>query len=429
MSESHLSELLWSAPVPGAERAQERAVDASRALAAARPATPVAGAPRRWRERRGLRIVALAGAGAIAIVAALAVFRGASPETEGTSFGSFAAIASAQPEAEFQHIEWDAVMRHSWPPHYAQGDEYPDVIEREDHVSLWVGEDQRYERGTHEEGGGGPNEVEYLFDRESGLSCFPNSMRLPFSIQYESGERFRYEGGSKEGASCGPDAFAQQLWTDLDLPTEPAALRQALEEEIRKPTERVRSLESGDDRGSGVTPVPNKEPVGTLPVPLSEAIEIDRLALVPELGLGPWDSHGLPLTQQLFSRALTYLVDPRSSPELRAALFQVLADLEGAVLETGRTDSLGREAALVTFTPPRTEGSEGATIREDVYLDPETSHVLEITTLVESERGVSADERVWGSYVETFPAREAVNSLPVEAQPLLDELDRTRAEG
>jgi hypothetical protein len=166
-----------------------------------------------------------------------------------------------------------------------------------------------------------------------------------------------------------------------------------------------------------------------LPVAVSEGIDGDRLEIVSELGLGPYSPDQMPLSQQLFSRALTYLINPSSSPELRAALFQFLADLDGVVLTTGQTDSLGREAAVVTYEPPRTEDNEEATIRESLYLDPETSQVLETTVRVESEEGAPADQRVWGSYVETFTEREAADSLPPEAQPLLDELNRARGEG
>jgi len=432
MSDDRLSDLLRSAPVPDAERALKRTVDTCRARVVAPGAAPVVGMPRRWTGRRGVRIVALAGAGALATLVALAGLRGASSETEGTSFGSFAAIASTQPDAKFQHVEWEALTRHSWPPHYAQGEQYPDVIEQEDRVSLWVGDDQRYERGTHDEGRGPATEVDYLSDRESGLTCFPNSMRIPFEIVYESGERYSYDGGDGKGASCTPDSFLSHgMWTEPELPTDPAALREALEDEIRNPAELLRQRGERDDRGRGADRegAPDAEPMGPLPVPLSQAIEIDRLAVIAELGLGPWSSRESPLGQQLYSRVITYLVNPRSSPELRAALFEVLADLEGAVLKTEQTDSLGREAALVTYTPPRTEDNEGATIREDLYLDPETSQVLEIAILVESESGAGADKRVWGSYVETFTAREPADSLPPEAEPLQNELEQTRAEG
>ena len=432
MNEDRLNDLLRSAPVPDGERALVRTVDACRARAATRVTAPVVGAPRLSPRRRAVRIVALAGAGALVAIGALAVLRGASSETEGTSFGSFAAIASTQPEAEFQHVEWEALTRHSWPPHYAQGERYPDVIEQEDRVSLWIGDDQRYERGTHDVGRGPATEVDYLSDRESGLTCFPNSMRIPFEIAYESGERYSYDGGDDKGASCIPDSFLSHgMWTEPELPTDPAALRETLEDEIRNPAELLRQRGERDDRGRGADSegAPDAEPVGPLPVPLSQAIEIDRWAVIPELGLGPWSSRALPLGQQLYSRVITYLLNPRSSPELRAALFEVLADLEGAVLKTEQTDSLGREAALVTYTPPPTEDNEGATIREDLYLDPETSQVLEIAVLVESERGAAADKRVWGSYVEAFTVREPADSLPPEAEPLLDELERTRAEG
>lgn len=432
MNDERLSDLLRSAPVPAAERALKRTVDACRARAAARASATVAGAPRLLPRRRAVRMVTLAGAGAVLVVGALAVLRGASSETEGTSFGSFAAIASAQPEAEFQHIEWEALTRHSWPPHYVQGEQHPDVVEQSDRISLWVGDDQRYERGTHDEGRGRAVEVEYLFDRRSGLTCFPNSMRVPFSITYESGRTFRYEGGDDEGASCIADWSAQQsTWTGPDLPTDPGSLREALEDEIRNPPESLRARAERDARGSRVDreDPADTEPAGPLPVPLSQATELDRFALIPALGLGPWNSRALPLEQQLYSRIITYLLNPHSSPELRAALFEVLADLEGAVLKTGQTDSLGREAALVTYMPPRTQENEGATVSEDLYLDPETSEVLEIAILVESERGAAADKRVWGSYVETFTVRESANSLPPEAEPLLDELERARAEG
>jgi hypothetical protein len=432
MNEDRLSDLLWGATVPNAERAQQRTLDACQARVAGRAVAPAQREPSRWWGRRRARMVALAGAGALVILIAVPLLRDAGTDTEGTSFDSFAAIASAQPEAPYQHFEWEAVERYSWPPHYDEDVDHPEVLGREQRVSVWVGDDLRYERGTYEGNPGKPIPVEYLFDRTRG-ACFPDSMAVEASTSERSATIRESESDDEEGVSCIDYCPPlDRMWADPGLPTDPSELRNALKADLRAPLElspaEQRRLEGGMCPGDHEIEH-EADPTMVLPVAVSEGIDGDRLEIVSELGLGPYSPDQMPLTQQLFSRALTYLINPSSSPELRAALFQFLADLDGVVLTTGQTDSLGREAAVVTFEPPRTEDNQGATIRESLYLDPETSEVLETAVRVESEEGVPADQRVWGTYVETFTEREPADSLPPEAQPLLDELNRARGEG
>lgn len=439
MTDDRLNDRLWSVPVPETSDAEERTVAACRARARTRAvaaAVEVPGSPARWRPRR---MIALAFAGALALVVAAAVLRGADSARDGASLNSFAALAADQPVGEFQHVAWESLLEHSWPPRYVQGADHPETITQEQRVEIWAGADQHYERGTSDHGRGEPNLVSYLTDRPSGLSCFPGSIAAGTRVVFEDGARVALD-HDVTGEICIAGTVNAGLWSGPDLPTDPEALRAALEDELRgyargRPALREARAAEGSpgrvgepapDQEAGACELPPREAYAfALPVPLSQTVEWDRQGLASELGVNPYSLSAFPMPQQVFSRALVELRKPLASPELRAALFEVLAGIDGVVLTTGQEDSLGREAALVTYETEPVDPGDKATIRDELYVDPATSQVLEIRSTVESTEDAAPDERVSGTYVELYAEREPVDSLPPEAGPLEEALEET----
>ncbi|HYU93183.1 MAG TPA: hypothetical protein VEN95_06875 [Actinomycetota bacterium] len=73
-------------------------------------------------------------------------------------------------------------------------------------------------------------------------------------------------------------------------------------------------------------------------------------------------------------RAITDLLeDPHVTPSVRAALLDVAAGLQGARLEVGGVDPVGREADVVIF------GNWGGELIERLYVDPASHDLLAIT--------------------------------------------------
>ena len=394
---SDLKDLLQDAPVPPSDEAQRRTALAAVARTAEHR--------RRGhvRPRCFLRMSVLAGVGVIALFVAVNVLRSPGDSRGGGSLSSFAALAAEQPQNPITYVRSVSELRYDRPPFWAQGAQYPkqevDTVKAE----VWLGSDQAYEQDVHSywDHTDRVQQLNMLTDQSADLYC--------------------YSGDAPDG---GPACTSLGNMGPLggpptaDLPTDPDELRTALDE-------RSRSLE----------PPPKHEPPPTAckvsgggfgaPLPFSAFAGMDRQTLLTDTraaaGLHE-DSSGwtyrAPAPERMFNVSMNLLAAPTTDPAVRAALFQVIAGLDGATLEPDRVDGLGRAASVIEFSSPPPSDSDHFS-RDELYVDPETSEVLELRTTVLDG---ADDDRVLGTYSRTYEERNEVDSLPQSAEPLEREL-------
>jgi hypothetical protein len=109
---------------------------------------------------------------------------------------------------------------------------------------------------------------------------------------------------------------------------------------------------------------------------------------------------------QMFSPISQFLFLP-TSPQLRAALFRVLADLPGVQLLGRQRDRLGRSGIAVAVT----QGGSGR-VREELLFDPATSNVLQTegVQLRAAPGGPAVPDGTVLQYTD-FLSRGVVNSI------------------
>jgi hypothetical protein len=160
-------------------------------------------------------------------------------------------------------------------------------------------------------------------------------------------------------------------------------------------------------------PNPNGIDVSTFPTETSELTRflLDRSASdgasPAPLVTPPPD--GAPRDGQLWRAITDLLEDPHVTPIVRAALLDVAAGLQGARLEVGGVDPVGREADVVIF------GNWGGELIERLYVDPASHDLLAITWtsqisdrpfqyFVVERAGVAASRSSEPTVAESIPA-------------------------
>ena len=396
MDNNDLRERLQRVPVPESEQARERAARVAVATAGASPA------PLRQRSQRLVRIVALSVLGA-AILIAVGVFRGSGQDPRADGFYAYASLAAEQPSS-LQYVSWESELRYERPDFYAQGARYPDAVRETTSVNQWADAEQRYEISSHHFWDGSPKTQggESLYDRSTGVYCYLD----PLASGKDKCTSLSFQ--------LGPP----------DLPTEPDALRGALEKLIdptRGSDESTSSCTVGDSFGA--------------PLPQSMSAVADRQVMLTDLRVAAGlkeTSYGTryspPAGEKLFSLAAALLAEPTSSPELRATLFQVLANLRGARLAPEGEDQTGREASIIEYSTPPADPNSTRAALDQVFVDPATSEVLEQRTTVQETRPGSSEPETVGTYDRLFEDRADVEELPGSATPLVSALDRATAD-
>jgi len=129
--------------------------------------------------------------------------------------------------------------------------------------------------------------------------------------------------------------------------------------------------------GPGEFPNPNGIDVSGFPTEAAQLTEflLDRSA--PD-GASPAPlvtppPDGAPRDGQMWRAITDLLQDPHVTPTVRAALLDVAAGLQGARLEVGGVDPVGRETDVVVF------GNWGGELIESLYVDPASHDLLAIT--------------------------------------------------
>jgi hypothetical protein len=132
---------------------------------------------------------------------------------------------------------------------------------------------------------------------------------------------------------------------------------------------------------------------------------------------------GAPRDGQMWRAITDLLQDPHVTPTVRAALLDVAAGLQGARLEVGEVDPVGREADVVVF------GNLGGELIERLYVDPATHDLLAITWtsntadqpfeyFIVERAGVTASRSDQPTGAESIPApRSPVPDVLAEAGP------------
>jgi hypothetical protein len=132
---------------------------------------------------------------------------------------------------------------------------------------------------------------------------------------------------------------------------------------------------------------------------------------------------GAPRDGQMWRAITDLLQDPHVTPTVRAALLDVAAGLQGARLEVGGVDPVGREADVVVF------GNLGGELIERLYIDPATHDLLAITWtsntadqpfeyFIVERAGVTASRSDQPTGAESIPApRSPVPDVLAEAGP------------
>jgi hypothetical protein len=139
----------------------------------------------------------------------------------------------------------------------------------------------------------------------------------------------------------------------------------------------------------------------TEPGALRSAIERGVRASPPE-SHGPAESHGPDFTMRWTTfTALDLLVAAPLRPDQRSALFRVLAGLPGTKALGTMNDPLGRPGQGVELGP---EAHGGLNLRERLIVEPETGTVLSSTL----HTGATAREVGYNSGYESDNAREVV---------------------
>jgi len=145
---------------------------------------------------------------------------------------------------------------------------------------------------------------------------------------------------------------------------------------------------------AGILPYWQMNRLPTQPATLRRALERLLVASAPNRTPGPMMRQLQSHPSQLFSPISQFLFLP-TSPQLRAALFRVLAQLPGVQLLGHRRDRLGRAGIAVAIT----QGGPDR-VREELLFDPSTSNVLQIETVLLRNGGRST---VGGDRVPTMP--------------------------
>jgi hypothetical protein len=394
MNPDDLRERLELASVPPSGAARELAVTRALSLLREEPRT------RRPLARRPVRMLALAALGAAALIA-FALLRGSESSGPADSFGDFAALAAEQP-AGLQYVRTVSELSYERPGSWAQGKRYPDEIKDATEVRLWADQDIRYEESSHRYWDGRPRTatLRSLLDQRTQLYCTAERGRVT-----ENG--------------CSALYWLTRGADDQPLPTDPETLIETLRDQIT----------SGYRPDRGREDWPDCDPSDGMggAVPASMVAGADRSTLLTDLRAGAglketsygW-SYRPPMTEQLFTRLTGLLADPTSSPELRAAAFQALAQLKGARLLLDSYDGEHRASSVIQFdTPPPEDATRFA--RDQLFVDPETSQVLEQRTSVIETKG---GDHVIGTYSRTFLDRRSVAELPPEADDLSAAMDR-----
>lgn len=122
-------------------------------------------------------------------------------------------------------------------------------------------------------------------------------------------------------------------------------------------------------------------------------------------------SNGPAEEAHLFETASYLLWHPLASPELRSGLFEVLGDIDGIELETDDEDRSGRDAVVVRYGPDPSSSTF------ELYLDPETSNLLELRTI--DPDGSEAGYEMY--------TRGEADDFPPEVEPLRDALSKELA--
>jgi len=123
----------------------------------------------------------------------------------------------------------------------------------------------------------------------------------------------------------------------------------------------------------------------------------------------PTPPDGAPRDGQMWRAITDLLEDPHVTPKVRAALLDVAAGLQGARLEVGGVDPVGREADVVIF------GNWGGELIERLYVDPASHDLLAITWTSEiadrpfqyyvvERAGVAASRSSEPTVAESIPA-------------------------
>ena len=145
---------------------------------------------------------------------------------------------------------------------------------------------------------------------------------------------------------------------------------------------------------AGVLPYWQMNHIPTQPTALRRALERLLVASAPNRRPGPMLRQLQADPSQLFSPISQFLLLP-TSPRLRAALFRVLAQLPGVQLIGHQRDRLGRTGIAVAVTQGRPDQ-----VREELLFDPTTSNVLQTETILLHNGGPST---VGGRDVPTMP--------------------------
>ena len=370
--------------------------------------------PAPWWRRRVLRVAILSAAGAASLIV-IGVLRSSDVATGpagSDSFSALSALAAEQP-AGLQHVEWTSELRYQRPSYWAQGAQYPDEILSTLKVGQWADADVKYEESVDNYEDVGPRTLENqsLMDRKADLFCYSQKLHQPDSVT-----------GFTDRCSYLSLALSPGE-TNASLPTDPGELRQVLEDELREPPKKAAPADQACDvvdNLSGVT------------VPMSITAPGDRTTLIVDLRAADGyrkTNYGSvyypPIEEQLFTRTTGLLADPTSTPELRSAVFEVMAGLENAHLAGDSTDRLGRAAKVIEYSSPAPTPDSTRYSRDQVFVDPDTSQVLELRTSVIGTGG--GEQNVLGTYDRLFKTRDAVDSLPPSADDLVKERDRVEA--
>jgi hypothetical protein len=157
---------------------------------------------------------------------------------------------------------------------------------------------------------------------------------------------------------------------------------------------------------AGVLPYWRMNRLPTQPAELERALERLLIASAPNRAAGTMMRQLRADPAQMFSPISQFLFLP-TSPQLRAALFRVLADLPGVQLLGRQRDRLGRSGIAVAVT----QGGSGR-VREELLFDPATSNVLQTegVQLRAAPGGPAVPDGTVLQYTD-FLSRGVVNSI------------------
>jgi hypothetical protein len=170
---------------------------------------------------------------------------------------------------------------------------------------------------------------------------------------------------------------------------------------------------SGERRGtSDGHPYYHTYPAGELSWQDTSGLPTDPAALLKVFESGDLGGGTHPSGERLFNTVEDTLLGGYVSPELRSAIYQVLANLPDVELVGTVADHVGREGTEVTFTHP-------GGMRDGLIFDPSTSQVLETNvTLVEPQPGT----QVRGAIPGPGPGEQTVAYTVYEESGVVDSI-------